>query len=73
MTVKGINKLDVLSKKAQCFEILGEYNEVKQILKEMELLLLNYDYKDFIEETKKRISNKEKLLKETAVKKVKKK
>jgi hypothetical protein len=52
---------------------LGEYNEVKQILKEMELLLLNYDYKDFIEETKKRISNKEKLLKETAVKKVKKK
>ena len=42
---------------------------MKQILKEMELLLLNYDYKDFIEETKKRISNKEKLLKETVVKK----
>ncbi len=35
----------------------------------MELLLLNFDYKDFIEETKKRISNKEKLLKETVVKK----
>lgn len=69
MTVKGINKLEVLSKKVQCLEILGEYDEVKQILKEMELLLLNYDFKDFIEETKKRISNKEKLLKETVVKK----
>jgi tetratricopeptide (TPR) repeat protein len=72
LTIKGINKLDIFSKKAQYFELHNDYKMVKSILTEMELLAVHNGFADFIEETRKRVAQKENLKKEAKGSKVKK-
>lgn len=72
LSVKGINKMEILSKKIQLLEIQQEFTIVKKLLKEMKLMALNTDFNSFIEDTKTRIKLKLKILKPKVVKSKKK-
>jgi len=63
LTVKGINKVEILMKKIQFLEIKREFKAIKKILKELQLLVVSNEYTYFLEETKKRINEKLALLK----------
>ncbi|NHN25030.1 hypothetical protein FIA58_005000 [Flavobacterium jejuense] len=63
LTVKGINKADVLMKKIQLFEAKRAFKEVKELLKEMKLTVVNNEYNYYLDETKARIKGKLELLK----------
>lgn len=63
LTVKGINKVEILMKKIQLLEIKKEFKEAKQLLKEMKLVVVNNEYNYYLEETKARIKGKLELLK----------
>ena len=56
--VRGINKIDVLIKRAQLQEISKDFEAVNLTLNEIESRLINSHYDDFIEETRKRIDKK---------------
>lgn len=73
LTIKGINKVEILMKKIQFYEIKREFKEVKKVLKEMKLSILNNDYHYFLEEIEKRIKDKTEILKPKKDKKVKEK
>lgn len=72
LSIKGINKMEILSKKIQLLEIQQEFTIVKKLLKEMKLMALNTDFNSFIEDTKTRIKLKLKILKPKVVKSKKK-
>lgn len=63
LTIKGINKVEILTQKIQLFEIKKEFKLVKQLLKEVRLLVINSDFNSFLEETKTRVEAKIKILK----------
>lgn len=56
--IKGINKIEILIKRAELEEIKHNFDEVKQTLSEIERLVLNSHYDDFLSETRKRIEKK---------------
>ena len=58
LTVKGINKAEILMKKIQLQETKREFKEAKQLLKEMKLTVVNNEYNYYLEETKTRIKGK---------------
>lgn len=58
LTIKGISKVEILMKKIQLHELKKEFNEAKEILKKLQLTVVNNDYNFFIEDTKSRIKNK---------------
>lgn len=58
LTIKGINKAEILTKKIQLHEIKREFKEAKQLLKEMKLTVVNNEYNYYLEETKTRIKGK---------------
>ena len=58
LKIKRINKIDVLTKRAQVEEIKKDFPAVHQTLVEIENLVLNNCYDDFLSETKKRIEKK---------------
>lgn len=70
LTVKGINKVEILIKKITLLELKGEFKLAKKIIKEVKLSVTNSDYSTFIEESTIRLKNKLKL---TSNKKEKKK
>lgn len=63
LTVKGINKAEILMKKIQLQETKRAFKEAKQLLKEMKLLVVTNEYNYYLEETKARIKGKLELLK----------
>ncbi|NJM79148.1 MAG: hypothetical protein HC854_04970 [Flavobacterium sp.] len=78
LTVKGINKAEILIKKIQLHEIKRELKEAKKLLKELKLTVVNNEFNYYLEEAKTRIKEKLELLKpkkkkETKSKKNKKK
>jgi tetratricopeptide (TPR) repeat protein len=58
LNVKGINKIEVLLKRAQLEEILGKFDEVKSTLVQIERFLLNDFYDVVLCDTRKRIEKK---------------
>lgn len=63
LTVKGINKAEVLMKKIQLLENKKAFKDAKKLLKEMKLTVVNNEYNYYLEETGKRIKGKLELLK----------
>ena len=63
LTVKGINKVEILIKKIELLELKKEYKLVKKTLKQVRLLAVNSNFDSYFEETKSRIEDKLKLLK----------
>lgn len=63
LTVKGINKAEILMKKIQLQETKREFKEAKKLLKEMKLTVVSNEYNYYLEETKARIKGKLELLK----------
>jgi tetratricopeptide (TPR) repeat protein len=68
LTIKGINRVEILIQKIQLFEIKKEFKLVKELLKEVQLLVTNSDFNSFLEDTKTRIDAKLKILKPKKVK-----
>lgn len=56
--IKGIDKIEILMKRAQMEEIYKKFDEAKLTLTEIESLVLNSHYEDFLTETRKRIEKK---------------
>ncbi|WP_445455177.1 tetratricopeptide repeat protein [Flavobacterium sp. HNIBRBA15423] len=63
LTIKGINKVEILMKKIQLHETKREFKEAKQFLKEVKLTVINNEYNYYLDETKARIKGKLELLK----------
>lgn len=63
LTVKGINKVEILIKKIELLELKKEYKLVKKTLKQVRLLAVNSNFDSYFDETKSRIDAKLKLLK----------
>lgn len=62
LTIKGINKVEILMKKIQLHETKREFKEAKQLLKELKLTVVNNEYNYYLDETKARIKGKLELL-----------
>ena len=74
LTVKGINRVGILTQKIQWLEINKKFKKAKKLLKEVRLQVMNADFDLFIEQTQMRLDAKLKLLKpKTAIVKNKKK
>jgi tetratricopeptide (TPR) repeat protein len=58
MTIKGINKVEILIKKLMLLEKLQRFKKALKVSKAIKLFVLNNDYNDFIEETDKRLNQK---------------
>jgi tetratricopeptide (TPR) repeat protein len=58
LTIKGINKVEILLKKITLFECMKKFKKGLEMLKEVKLSLLNADYNYLIEETEKRLNQK---------------
>lgn len=58
LTVKGINKIEILLKKVILLEIQKEFAQAKLILKEIKMLNCNSNYNSIIKEYKERIDSK---------------
>lgn len=63
LTIKGINKIEILLKKVLILEIKKEFREAKSLLKEIRLVCLNSSYDSSIKEYKERIKSKMKSMK----------
>lgn len=73
LTIKGINKAEILMKKIQFLEIKREFKKLKKIIKKMKLNVVSNDYHYAIAEIEKRIKDKTEILKPKKDKKVKEK
>jgi tetratricopeptide (TPR) repeat protein len=71
LTIKGIDKVEILMKKTTLFEKMHQFKKGLKMLKEVKLCILNSDYNYLIEETEKRL--KQKVGKDSSKKKDKKK
>jgi tetratricopeptide (TPR) repeat protein len=58
LSVKGINKIEILLKRAQLEEIGNKFEDVRATLAQIEALAINDFYDDLITETKKRVDKK---------------
>ena len=63
LTVKGINKVEILTLKIQLLEIKKEFKLAKKLLKEVRLEIVNADFDTFLEQTKVRLNAKLNILK----------
>lgn len=63
LTVKGINKVEILTLKIQLLEIKKEFKLAKKLLKEVRLEIVNADFDIFLEQTKVRLNAKLNILK----------
>lgn len=64
LTIKGIDKVEVLTKKVLLLELKSEYKMAKKLLKEVKLTVINSNYSTFMEETQTRLKEKLKLTSE---------
>lgn len=71
LTVKGIHRVEILSKKVILLELKKEYKMAKKIVKEIKLTMINSNYSTFIEETQNRLKEKLKLTSDKKEKKTK--
>jgi tetratricopeptide (TPR) repeat protein len=62
LTIKGMNRVEVLSKKVILLELKKEFKAAKKQLKEMKLAVINSDYSTFIDEAETRLKAKLKLV-----------
>lgn len=58
LTLKGIQKLEVLSLKVTLLEVQKEFKQAKKLLKEMRLLVTDSHYDNYLEDAQKRIKFK---------------
>lgn len=58
LTIKGINKVEILFKRAMLLELKKEFKKAHKVVKEIKLLLIHSDYNYLIEETEKRLKDK---------------
>lgn len=58
MTIKGVNKVEVLLKKALLLELKREFENALEVIKDVKLHLINSDYNYVVEETEKRLNDK---------------
>jgi tetratricopeptide (TPR) repeat protein len=58
LTIKGINKVEILMKKVTLFECMKKFKKGLKLIKEIKLSVLNADYNYLIEETEKRLNQK---------------
>ncbi len=58
LTIKGINKVEILFKRAMLLELKKEFKKAQKVIKEIKLLLIHSDYNYLIEETEKRLKDK---------------
>ena len=58
LTIKGINKIEILLKKALLQEILFKYKESLETIKEIKKIATNDYYKNQLDDTEKRIKTK---------------
>ncbi|MGB3453864.1 MAG: hypothetical protein WBA59_08555 [Moheibacter sp.] len=58
LTVKGLDKVNILFKKAWLKEVLRDFKSAKKVLKEIKLLNCNADNDSVLEEFNRRIDNK---------------
>lgn len=63
LTIKGINKVGILTLKIQLLEIKKAFKLAKKLIKEVRLQVVNSDFDHFLEQTKSRIDAKLKLMK----------
>lgn len=67
LTIKGIPKIEILTRKVWLYEIQEEFEKAKKVLKEIKLLMTDSEYESYVRETKKRINKKIKSLKEKEI------
>lgn len=58
LTIKGINKVEILLKKVMLFESQKNFKKALKVLKEARLVTLSNEYDYLIEETEKRLNKK---------------
>ncbi len=58
LTIKGIDKVEILMKKIMLFEQMQKFKKVLKLIKEVKLSILNSDFNYLIEETEKRLNQK---------------
>lgn len=58
LTIKGINKVEILFKKALLSELKKEFKKALKVIRELRLHLINPDYNYLVEETEKRLNDK---------------
>lgn len=58
VTIKGINKVEILFKRSMLLELKKEFKKAQKVIKEIKLLLIDSDYNYIIEETEKRLNEK---------------
>jgi len=58
LTIKGINKVEILFKRAMLLELKKEFKKAQKIVKEIKLLIIDSDNNYLIEETEKRLNEK---------------
>lgn len=58
LTIKGINKVEILFKRAMLLELKKEFKKAQKIVKEIKLLVIDSDNNYLIEETEKRLNEK---------------
>lgn len=63
LTVKGVNKVGILTQKIQLLEIKKAFKLAKKLIKEVRLQVVNSDFDHFLEQSKTRIDAKLKLTK----------
>lgn len=62
LTIKGINKVEILIQKLHLLELKKEFKLVKQLLKEVRLLVCNSELDSYLDETKARVMAKLQIL-----------
>lgn len=58
VTIKGINKVEILLKRVLLLELKREFKKAQKTIKEIKLLLIDSDYNYLIEETERRLNEK---------------
>lgn len=58
VTIKGINKVEILLKRVLLLELKREFKKAQKTIKEIKLLLIDSDYNYLLEETEKRLNDK---------------
>lgn len=58
LTIKGINKVEILFKRAMLLELKKEFKKAQKVIKEIKLLVIDSDCNYLIEETEKRLNEK---------------
>ncbi len=62
LTVKGINKYEILTKQLQLFEINRKLKKAKKVLKKIKLTVTSNEFQFYLEETQARLKDKTKIV-----------